>query len=74
MKTKILRTEQAYNEACKKIYSLINSTENPIETNSPEGEELELLSLLVEKYEQEHYPINAPNPIEAIMKLRLIRK
>src|SRR5665647_137688 len=66
MKTKILRTEQAYNEACEKIYSLINSTENPIETNSPEGEELELLSLLVEKYEQEHYPINAPNPIEAI--------
>lgn len=66
MKTKILRTEQAYNEACEKIYSLINSTENPIETNSPEGEELELLSLLVEKYEHEHYPINAPNPIEAI--------
>ena len=27
---------------------------------------MELLSLLVEKYEQEHYPIEAPNPIEAI--------
>lgn len=66
MNIKILKTEQAYNEACEKIYRLINSTEKPIETNSPEGEELELLSLLVEKYEQEHYPINAPNPIEAI--------
>jgi HTH-type transcriptional regulator / antitoxin HigA len=27
---------------------------------------MELLSLLVEKYEQEHYPIEAPGPIEAI--------
>jgi len=66
MKTKILKTEQEYNEACERIYSLINSSGNPIEPNSPEGEEMELLSLLVEKYEQEHYPIEAPNPIEAI--------
>jgi HTH-type transcriptional regulator/antitoxin HigA len=66
MKTKILRTEQEYNEACEKIYSLINSTENPIEPNSPEGEEMELLSLLIEKYEHDHYPIEAPNPVEAI--------
>jgi len=66
MKTKILRTEQEYNEACEKIYSLINSTQNPIEPNSPEGEEMELLSLLIEKYEHDHYPIEAPNPIEAI--------
>ncbi len=54
MKTKILRTEQEYNEACKRIYRLINSFENPIEPNTPEGEELELLSLLVEKYEQKY--------------------
>ena len=66
VKTKILRTEKEYNEACERIYSLINSTENLIEVDSPEGEELELLSLLVEKYEQEHFPIEAPNPIEAI--------
>jgi len=66
MKTKILRTEQEYNEACEKIYSLINSTQNPIEPNSPEGEEMELLSLLIEKYEHDHYPIEAPNPVEAI--------
>lgn len=66
MKTKILKTEQEYNEACERIYMLINSTEKAIEPISEEGEELELLSLLVEKYEQEHYPIDAPNPIEAI--------
>lgn len=66
MKIKILKTEQEYNEACERIYTLINSTEKAIEPNSPEGEEIELLSLLVEKYEQENYPVEAPNPIEAI--------
>lgn len=53
MKTKIIKTEQEYDEACARIYSIINSSENPIEPESPEGEELELLSLLVEKYENE---------------------
>ena len=66
MKTKIIKTEQEYNEACERIYLLINSSENAIEPDSPEGEEIELLSLLVEKYEQEHYQIEAPDPIEAI--------
>ncbi|MDD2499068.1 MAG: helix-turn-helix domain-containing protein [Desulfitobacteriaceae bacterium] len=66
MKTKILKTEQGYNEACERIYALINSSENAIESDSPKGEEVELLSLLVEKYEQENFPIAAPNPIEAI--------
>lgn len=66
MKTKILKTEQEYNEACERIYNLINSSENAIEPDSPEGEELELLSLLVENYEQEHHQMEAPDPIEAI--------
>ncbi len=66
MKTKILKTEQEYNEVCESIYTLINSTKNAIEPDSPKGEEMELLSLLVEKYEHEHYPIEAPSPIEAI--------
>ena len=66
MKTKILKTEQEYNDACKRIYKLINSCDNAIESDSSEGEEIELLSLLVEKYEQEHYPIEAQAPIEAI--------
>jgi HTH-type transcriptional regulator / antitoxin HigA len=66
MRAKILKTEQEYNEACERIYNLIHSSENPIEPNSPEGDEIELMSLLVEKYEQEHYPIEAPSPIDAI--------
>ncbi len=66
MKTKILKTEEEYNEACERIYFLMNSFEDAIEPNSPEGEEMELLSLLIEKYEQENYRMKAPSPIEAI--------
>lgn len=66
MKIKILKTEQDYKDACERIYKLIHSDENLTELKSPKGEEMELLSLLIEKYEQEHYPIEAPNPIEAI--------
>jgi len=34
--------------------------------NSPEGDELEILGILIEKYEDEHFPIGFPDPIEAI--------
>ncbi len=54
------------NDACERVYQLMGSTEKAIEPDSPEGEEMELLSLLIEKYEQEHHRIEAPTPIEAI--------
>lgn len=66
MNAKILKTEQEYNEACERIYRLINSSDKTIESGSLEGEEIELLSLLVEKYEMEHYQLEAPDPIAAI--------
>jgi HTH-type transcriptional regulator / antitoxin HigA len=34
--------------------------------DTPEGDEADILGLLIEKYEDEHYPIEAPDPIEAI--------
>ena len=33
---------------------------------TPQGDELEVLSILIEKYEDEHFPIWLPDPIEAI--------
>jgi len=66
MKAKVLKTEQDYDWACARVYELIHSKDEPLEANSPEGEELELLSMLVENYEREHYPVDAPSPIEAI--------
>lgn len=35
--------------------------------NTPEGDRLGLLATLVENYEKEHFPIEKPTPIEAIL-------
>ena len=61
MKIKVLKTEEQYNEALKRFDIIFDA---PVD--STEGEEAELLSILIEKYEDEHYPIEAPDPIEAI--------
>ena len=34
---------------------------------TPDGDRLDLLSVLVETYEKEHFPIEKPDPIEAIL-------
>jgi HTH-type transcriptional regulator/antitoxin HigA len=36
------------------------------EIDTPDGDEAEVLSILIEKYEEEYYPIGMPDPIEAI--------
>jgi len=66
MTTKIIKTEQEYAEASERVYTIINSSIEAINPDTPEGEELELLSLLVEKYEQDNYQLDAPDPIAAI--------
>lgn len=67
MVRRVIRTEKEYQEAVDRIYYLINASDSAILPESPEGEELELLSLLVENYEQEHYRMDDPDPIEAII-------
>ncbi len=57
----LIRTETAYDRALERLYEIFESR-----PGSPEGEEAELLALLIENYETEHYPISAPHPIEAI--------
>jgi HTH-type transcriptional regulator / antitoxin HigA len=61
MKIKIIKTEEEYNKALKRLEVVFDS---PADT--PEGDEADILGLLIEKYEDEHYPIDAPDPIEAI--------
>jgi HTH-type transcriptional regulator/antitoxin HigA len=53
----------------RKYLSIIDTLVD-CEENSPEEELLELLSILVEDYELKHYPIEPPDPVEAI-KLRI---
>ena len=61
MNIKILKNEAEYKAALVRMDALMDAA-----TGSPEEEELELLAVLVEKYEQEHYPIEHPDPVEAI--------
>lgn len=61
MNIKVIKTEEEYNQALKRLEVIFDA---PVD--SQEGDEAELLSILIEKYEDEHYPIEAPDPIEAI--------
>jgi HTH-type transcriptional regulator/antitoxin HigA len=61
MNIKPIKNEQNYNEALQKIEILMNAT-----PNTPEMDELEVLTTLVEAYEEQHYKIETPDPIEAI--------
>ena len=56
-----VKTETQYRKYLSIIDALIDCPEN-----SPEEEVLELVSILVEDYESRHYPIEAPDPIDAI--------
>jgi len=60
---KVIKTKKEYENALEKIYLLMQKNLKP---NSKQMNELEILSILVEKYEDEHYPIPPPDPIEAI--------
>jgi len=62
MKPKILKSEADYQQALAYLDTLM---EAPI--GSPEEEELELFSALIEQYEREHFPAELPDPIDAIL-------
>lgn len=61
MDIKAIKTEQDYNQALERLEVIFHS-----EIDTPDGDEAEVLSILIEKYEDEHYPIGMPDPIEAI--------
>ncbi|MCC8376963.1 MAG: helix-turn-helix domain-containing protein [Rickettsia endosymbiont of Graphium doson] len=61
MELHIIKTEEEYNKVLREIDKLLYA---PV--NSAETEKLEILSLLVEDYENKHYKIEIPDPIEAI--------
>ena len=59
MNPKVLKTARDHRAALAHVETLMNRPD-------ADEAELELWSLLVEKYEEEHFPIEAPDPIEAI--------
>ena len=65
MKLKPIKTEKDYRNALNRLEVIFDA-----QIDTKEGDEAEILSLLIENYENEHYPIEAPDPIEAI-KIRM---
>lgn len=61
MPVKPIRNQKDYQIAMKRLETIFDA-----KPGSPEGDELEILGLLIEKYEQAHFPIDFPDPIEAI--------
>jgi HTH-type transcriptional regulator/antitoxin HigA len=61
MMIKPIKTKKDYEEALERLELIFDARKG-----SPEGDELEILSILIEKYEDIHYPIDFPDPIEAI--------
>lgn len=58
---KTITTEKEYEESLARLSKIFEA-----DPDSAEGMEAELLVTLIEKYENEHYPIALPDPIEAI--------
>jgi HTH-type transcriptional regulator/antitoxin HigA len=56
-----IKTEQDYQKTLKRLDEIFDAKKG-----SPEGDELEILGILIEKYEDEKFPIDLPDPIEAI--------
>ena len=61
MNWKVIKTEKEYQIALKRLEEIFDSKKD-----SKNGDELELLSLLIDNYEKEKFPIDLPDPIEAI--------
>jgi len=61
MKAKIIKNEAEYNQALAHLDSVFGA-----KPGTPEGDEAELLSALIEMYEESAFPIGLPSPVEAI--------
>jgi HTH-type transcriptional regulator/antitoxin HigA len=60
-----IKTEDDYRDALKKMETLFDA-----QIDTPESDEADILGLLIDEYEKRHYPIEVPDPIEAI-KIRM---
>jgi HTH-type transcriptional regulator / antitoxin HigA len=61
MKIKPIKTKKDYALAMQRLEKIFDA-----KPGTAEGDELEVLGILIEKYENDHYPIDFPDPIEAI--------
>ena len=60
-----IKNEEDYRSALKRMDDIFDS-----EIGTPESDEADILGLMIDEYEKKHYPIESPDPIEAI-KIRM---
>jgi HTH-type transcriptional regulator / antitoxin HigA len=65
MELKPIKTETDYRASLKRLEEIFDAT-----LGTAESDELEILALMIDDYENKHYPIDSPDPIEAI-KIRM---
>jgi len=58
---KVIKTDAEYQNALRELDKIFDA-----KPGTPEGDRFELLSVLIDLYEQRNFPIEAPDPIEAI--------
>lgn len=61
MMIKPIKTKKDYQAALQRLETIFDA-----QPGSPQGDELEVLGILIERYEHAHFPIDLPDPIEAI--------
>ena len=62
MNIKPIRTESDYRLTLERLELIFDA-----EIGTPDSDEADILGLMVDEYEKKHYPIDAPDPIEAII-------
>src|ERR1035437_9743124 len=65
MNIKLIKTEADYQIALKRLEVIFDA-----KTGTPESDEADIFGLMIDEYEKKRYPIEAPDPIEAI-KIRM---
>ena|SRR5882762_614945 len=61
MKIKPIKTKKDYQNALNRLEVIFDARRG-----TPEGDELEILGILIDQFENEHYLIDLPDPVEAI--------
>ena len=61
MQLRLIKTEADYQEALSRLEEIFDA-----QPGTEEGDEFEVLSLLIDSYEKVNFPIEAPDPIEAV--------
>ncbi len=65
MNIRPIKTEEDYRETLKRLEIIFDAA-----IGTDESDEADVLGLMIDEYEKKHYPIEAPDPIEAI-KIRM---